>query len=97
MTQIIKKHKARESSISKYVHDWLHEDLIAKAVEEENDTRRKSAAQQILDNVTYGLDVEKVENTDAVDNLANNEFAFKTFVKKARFKQASSQEIKKSY
>jgi len=91
-----KKHKAREGVISKYVHDWHHEDLISKAVEEENDTRRKSAAQQVLDSVTYGLDVEKIENTDAPDNLANNEFAFKTFVKKRDLSRRQAKKLRKA-
>lgn len=91
-----KKHKAREGVISKYVHDWLHEDLISKAVENENDTRRKSAAQQILDNITYGLDAEKIEDTDDPNNIAVNEFAFKTFVKKRDLSRRQAKKLRKA-
>ena len=74
-----KKAEDQEERIQKYIHDWHCQDIIGDAAEKETELRRKAAAQYLLNKNTYGLDIDKIEDLDDVNNIATNEFAFKKF------------------
>lgn len=74
--------KTRENYLNKYVHDNALIDLIDSAVEVENEIRRKTAAQHILNKITYGLNVDDIEKIEDQDNIAFNLEKFNEFVAK---------------
>lgn len=82
-----KKAEDQEARIQKYIHDWHHQDLIESAVIKETEFRRKAAAQYLLDQITYGLDIDKIEDIDNINNIATNEFAFKKFIEKRQLRR----------
>lgn len=76
----------RERKIQKYVYDWHLQDKIKEAAEKETELNRKTAAQALLDSVTYGLDVDDIEDLDNPRNIVTNKFAFDDFVKKRQLR-----------
>lgn len=74
--------KTRENYLNKYVHDNALIDLIDSAVEVENEIRRKTAAQHILNKITYGLNVDDIENLENEENIAFNSNKFEEFCAK---------------
>lgn len=90
------KSKEREERITKYVRDNHLEGEIEKMVAFENELRRKNAAQRLLDKVTYGLNIDDIEDLEQEDNPAINVSEFNVFVIKRGLKKRGVKKLKKA-
>lgn len=90
------ENKEREARLIKAVRDGNLEDNVERAALIETENNRKAAAQQLIDNITYGLYLEDIEDLDNEKNIAINQEEFDKFVTKRGFNNKAIKKLRKA-
>lgn len=90
------KNKAREETLIRTVRINNLEEAVEVAALEETENNRKAAAQKLIDNITYGLYLEDIEDLDNEDNIAINQTSFNEFVLKRGLKRRQKRKLRKA-